>query len=156
MEKIKIKNLADHPKHFKTVCKWIWEQWEKPDGYNMKGIEYRTHHSLYRTKIPMTFIAFFDNKPVGTASLWQNDLKQRQDLSPWLACIYVIPKMRAKGIGKKLQEVLLAKTKKMGYHSIYLTTDHKNYYEKTGWKFLEMVLLKGGKKCRLYEYKFRS
>ena len=47
-----------------------------------------------------------DNVPVGTASLVNNDLPSRPDLTPWLASVLVLPPFRGKGIVHRLSVVL--------------------------------------------------
>ncbi len=104
----------------------------------------------------MTFVALFEDKPVGTYSLWTNDLKTRQDLTPWFAVLYVIPEMRKKGIGTLLQEHAINQARALKYASLYLITDHVGYYEKSGWIFLEEAPLRDGRKTRIYEYTLRK
>lgn len=153
--KIKIKNLAGCPEHFKLVCHWMWNEWGKKDGRTVRDIEYRTKHCLGKNKVPMTFVALLGEKPVATVSLWSNDLKSRQDLTPWLSALYVVPNMRSLGIGTLMQQHAISRAKKFGYGKLYLTTNHKNYYEKTNWKFVEWAPWQNGEKTRLYEYKLK-
>ena len=56
------------------------------------------------------------------------------------------------GIGKKLQYKCIQEAKKMKYKNLYLITDHENYYEKTGWKFLEKAPLGDGNYTKIYQY----
>ena len=48
-----------------------------------------------------TFVLFDDNVPVGTASLVNNDLPSRPDLTPWLASV-LVPPFRGKGYSAAL------------------------------------------------------
>ncbi len=52
--------------------------------------------------MPTTFVALKDGKPAGSASLVNLDLSSRQELSPWLAAVYVSPEHRNQGIGAAL------------------------------------------------------
>ena len=49
-----------------------------------------------------TFVLLEDNLPVGRASLVDNDLPPRQDLTPWLASVLVLPPFRGKGYSAPL------------------------------------------------------
>lgn len=151
-KKIIVKNLADYPKLVPLVSKWMWRQWSKRHKITLKEVIYRTKHCLGR-KIPQTLIAFYSNKPVGTVSLWPNDYAYRKDLTPWLSVLFVLPKYRGLGIGRVLQTALLKTAKKVGFKKIYLMTELKNYYQKTGWRFLEIGPYTEGRKVSLYEYK---
>ncbi len=70
---------------------------------------------------------------VGCFALITNDFINRLYLLPWFACLYVEPKHR----GKKLSSLILDHARKeaetAGYHEIFLTTDHDDFYEKFGW-----------------------
>ncbi|HEU5114821.1 MAG TPA: GNAT family N-acetyltransferase [Candidatus Paceibacterota bacterium] len=149
---IEIKNLADCREHLSLVSEWLWREWNSDDGRSVKDVEYRTEHCLEKDRVPMTFVALFKDKPIGTYSLWTNDLKTRQDLTPWLSVLYVVPEMRGKGLGTLLQQHAISQAKKLKYESLYLITDHVGYYEKAGWVFLETAPLRDGRRTRIYRY----
>ena len=151
LNSIQILNLRDHPSYFDIVCEWLWSEWGK-DGRTIDDIKYRTSHCLGKDSVPMTFVAVLNNEPVGTYSLWVNDLKSRQDLTPWFAVLYVKPEMRRQGIGALLSEHAMSIAKSLNYKKLYLITDLEGHYEKYGWKFVELAPLPGGKKTRVYEY----
>lgn len=85
----KIVNLADAPEFLEEVSRWLWLEWAKADGYTLEEIIYRTKYASQKDTVPQTLVAVRDGKPVGVVSLWLNDLKTRQDLSPWMATLYV-------------------------------------------------------------------
>ena len=99
------------------------------------------------------FIAIYNNQVIGVVSLWRNDLTSRQDLCPYMATLFVKEEYRNKGVGRKLQEKCIDEARRLGYHYLYLITDHKNYYEKIGWTFLEEAPLNDGNYTRIYQYK---
>lgn len=149
---ISTKNLSTCREYVPLVSRWLWKQWAKRHGRTLKEIIYRTEHSLTK-RCPQTLIAFYNDKPAGTVSLWTADHPYRQDLSPWLACLFVLPKYRGQGIGQALQAALLKTAKQAGFKKIYLMTELKDYYEKAGWKFMETGLYTEGRTVRFYEYK---
>lgn len=102
------------------------------------------------------YIAKYKNEVVGIVSIWLNDLKARQDLFPWMATLYVKEEFRNMGIGKMLQQKCIEETKKMNYKNLYLITEHKNYYEKMGWEYIEDAPLGDGNYERIYKYKLKS
>ncbi|HLC92684.1 MAG TPA: GNAT family N-acetyltransferase [archaeon] len=156
MDKLEIKNLAYCKKHVPAISKWMWEEWDKKNGIPLKAIEYRTRHCLGKKSIPMTFVGIVNERPVATVSLWRNDVNSRQDLFPWLAALFVAPEMRKLGLGREMQEFALAKAGELGFGKIYLMTSYKNYYEKNGWKFIDMAPLESRKKTRIYSHKLSS
>jgi len=149
---IKLLNLADLPHHLEQVAKWCFEEWSKANGSTIEDIIYRTKHACKQSGIPQTWIAVNGDELVGTFALWNCDIFNRQDLSPWIACVYVKPEYRNAGIGTMMTQKGVDLMRNMNYKKVYLHTDHENYYEKTGWKLLEIAPLKAGKTTRIYEY----
>lgn len=85
---------------------------------------------MSKTDIAQTFVAICQDQFLGTVALWRNDLCARQDLYPWLACLYVKEEYRHYGIGIMLQNKVMEVAQKLGYSQIYLITNHDNLYEK--------------------------
>ncbi|CAH1203633.1 hypothetical protein PAECIP111893_02018 [Paenibacillus plantiphilus] len=145
---VEIVNLADRMEFLDLVSQWLWQEWasDKPIAY----IRYATIHNAQSNRIPMTFVALAGEEPVGTVSLWMNDLKCRQDLYPWMASLYVIEDKRNLGIGRKLQAHAVEEVKKLGYTELYLFTDHNGYYERLGWTYKELAPTVNGEYTKIY------
>lgn len=152
-EEIKVVNLKDYPEYIEEVSSWVWKEWSSSHGAKLEDIIYRTKHSIKEDTIPMMFIALINKEAVGVVSLWNNDLTARQDLSPWMATLYIKRKYRNQGIGTILQKKSIEVAKSLNYEYLYLITDHVGYYEKTGWIFLEQAPLGNGKMTNIYRYK---
>ena len=75
----------------------------------------------------------------------------RQDLCPWLALLYVKPEYRKRHFGALLQKEVVEYAEKLGYEKVYLYTDLKKYYDKTGWKPFGKDLECDGTEKSLYE-----
>jgi len=144
-------NLADDTKHIEEASAILWEEWDKSCGMPLEEVIYRTKHAICKDRVPQTYIALINDELVGQVSIWNNDLKARQDLTPWLAALYIKKEYRGKGIGTLLQDKCIEVAKELGYKKLYLVTEHENYYERTGWKFLETAL-NNGKTLRIYVY----
>lgn len=156
IDEIKIVNLADEKEYLEEVSEWIWKEWSESHGAKIEDVIYRSNHSIKKDGIPQMYIAKYKNEVVGVVSLWVNDLTSRQDLSPWMATLYVKENFRNMGIGNKLQHKCIEEAKKMNYEYLYLITEHKNYYERTGWEFLENAPLNDGCYERIYKYKLKE
>lgn len=157
MDRIKIMNLADNPDLVEEVSYWLWEEWGEGAGYSLDELVYRTRHCMGRAGVPQTLIAFCDGQPAGVVSLWMNDLKTRQDLYPWMATLYVKPEYRNLQIGQKLQLASIeAARDTTKYPYLYLITEHDDYYEKTGWEFVETVPTGTGQFEKLYRYDLKK
>ena len=155
INEITIVNLADDMKYIEEVATWLWDEWSKDLGAKLEDVIYSTKHSMCKDRVPQVYIAKFNDELVGTFSIWQNDLSSRQDLTPWLSVLYIKNEYRGQGIGTLLQEKCIQVVKDLGYESLYLITDHENYYERIGWEFLELTPFKG-RLIRIYEYKIEK
>jgi N-acetylglutamate synthase-like GNAT family acetyltransferase len=83
-------------------------------------------------------IALDHDELVGGAALARADLDHRPDLGPWLACVFIPPEARGKGLAERLIEGICAQAKASGEKRIYLhTQDQSAYYAKRGWVVLE-------------------
>jgi len=152
MNQIEIVNLIEKQEYLEEVSEWIWKEWSYEHGATLEDIVYRSKHSLSKNEIPSMYIALHKEEVVGVVSLWRNDLMARQDLTPWMATLYVKESARGCGIGKMLQEKCIEVSKNLGYSTLYLITHHKDYYERYGWEFLENAPLNNGEKVRIYQY----
>lgn len=107
--------------------------------------------------IPIIYIAKIDNKVVGTITFLNNDAELRPDLYPFVGGMYVKSEYRNKGIASKLINTLLKEVSK-NFECVYLTTPLIGFYEKFGFKFIEMtdVNMVNGKlkRERLYKKSF--
>ncbi|SET64845.1 Acetyltransferase (GNAT) domain-containing protein [Natronincola peptidivorans] len=146
---IEIKHLKDCREHIDLVIDWLWKEWGNDKNYgNYQSI---VEHSLNKDNLPQTFIAFIDGEPVGTVGLWRCDLISRQDLYPWLACLFVLPKYRGRGIGIELQNFLIQYAESLGYKELFLYTVLNGYYEKIGWEYMGDGFTPKGEKERIYK-----
>ena len=151
-EKVKIVNLLDDMKYIEEVSKWIWEEWSKKNNSTLEDVIYRSKHSLNYEDIPQMYIAKYNNEVIGVVSIWRNDLTARQDLYPWMATLFVKNDYRNMGVGTLLQRRVIEECKKMNYNYLYLITNLDNYYEKSGWKFIEKAPLGNGNYTKIYRY----
>lgn len=156
IEEVKIINLLDDIKHLEKVSEWIWKQWDKEHNSKLEDAIYRSKYSLNEKDIPQMYIAKYKEEVIGAVSIWRNDLKSRQDLYPWMAALFVKEEYRNKGVGTLLQRRVIEETRKMNYKYLYLITDHENYYEKMGWKFLEKAPLGDGHYTKIYRYDLKN
>jgi GNAT superfamily N-acetyltransferase len=123
--------LRDVPEHTKTIARWIYETFPQ-EFETMTFVEW-----LEVMKHPerVTFVAVENGRAVGTASLDFEDLPPRDDLTPWLASVYVLPEVRSRGLGAKLIAAACNEAKAKGFKRIYLhTSDRADFYARRGWQ----------------------
>ena len=138
---MQIDYLANHSELIPTIAQWQHEEWGKfrPD----KTINWRIKNLCKQTDpaaIPLTFAAFSELGPVGSASLVWHDMPERQELSPWLASVFVHAQHRNQGIGSNLVNRVVEKANALNFPILYLFTfDKVNLYKDLGWEFMEQL-----------------
>ena len=146
---IQIVNLADRMEYLEQVSEWFWHEWGK---YQTKeNMKYTTIHTTQQDRVPLTYIALSGDRLVGTIALWTNDLRCRQDLSPWMTNLFVKNDMKAQGIDMLLQKRIIEAAQALGLKKLYLISTHDNeYYENTGWTFMEEAPMVMGDMTKIY------
>jgi N-acetylglutamate synthase-like GNAT family acetyltransferase len=67
-------------------------------------------------------------------------MRNRMNLSPWLASVYVPPSHRRRGFGAALCQRTVHEARRLGYERIYLfTPDKADFYNALGWKEIEQA-----------------
>ncbi len=127
--------LFDRPEHIPALAAWLHGQW----GHLYPGstLEARIKRlEARRTRaVPLTLVAHEDGKPLGTASLIENDLETRPDLQPWLASVFVPAEGRGRGVGGALVRRVMEACRELGFPEFYLwTPDRAAFYRKLGWE----------------------
>lgn len=131
--------LYNHPEYIEIVANWIYNEFviesEKSFEKLKQIIEYfKNTNSTY---FPITLIAVINAECVGTISIFENDLKNQNELTPWLASLYVSPYYRGQGIAEKLINRVQEVVKGLNFKTLYLRTEHTSeYYRRLGWKYL--------------------
>jgi predicted N-acetyltransferase YhbS len=101
-------------------------------------IETQLAENLGRSSLPVTFLAMEDSKVVGTVSLDLSDLPSHDQLSPWLASLFVVPEARGRGIATALVRHAQEFPALRKVSALYLWTPGlTRLYERCGWIEIE-------------------
>ncbi|WP_454784346.1 GNAT family N-acetyltransferase [Legionella sp. WA2024007413] len=114
-------------------------------GVPLHVVEQRFLEHANNETLPMTFVAFDEEKAVGMCSLREND-GIRPDLMPWLGSLTVKPEYQRQGLGQRLIDVTKEQAKKMGYEVLYLFAFDRtipSYYQSLGWNIIGKDTFKG-------------
>lgn len=137
---ITIDLLKNHPStindlaniHYNLLGK-IWFP-QRPVSKTVENLN--TH--LNDEQLPMTFVAFDNDTPVGMCSLRVDD-GLGYKLTPWLGSLVVSATYQKQGIAKKLINITKERAKSLGFKKLYLFALDKNipkYYESLGWHII--------------------
>lgn len=145
---MQITYLADHVHLVPQLAQWHYDQWHHLTPWeNLEQCIDRLQTQAQKSGVPTTLIALKDEQLLGSASLVTYDMKGREDLSPWLGGVFVVPDYRRQGIGTQLVQGIVAEANKQNIERIYLYTtgqNNKNFYIQMGWSVTEEVEYMGG------------
>ncbi|SKC54551.1 GNAT family N-acetyltransferase [Maledivibacter halophilus] len=131
--------LCNYPEYVETVANWIHNEFVIESEKSLKKLDLITEY-FKKTNVksfPITLVAVIDSECVGTISIFENDLKTQDNLTPWLASLYVRPNYRSQGIAEKLINRVREVVKGLGFETLYLRTEHTSeYYKKLGWEYV--------------------
>jgi predicted N-acetyltransferase YhbS len=144
---IKIDYLKHHPEYISTLAE-IWHEvlgqiWV-PD-ISISRVEENLQNHLNTEQLPLTFVAFDEEKPVGMCSLRVND-GIRPDLTPWIGSLVVASDHQKQGIARQLIDKTQEKARQMGFEKLYLFAFDPTipeYYSRLGWVKIGMDECRG-------------
>lgn len=151
---IKIEKLVTEEEYFDEVVSWNYELWYKQEKWSNDKVKVYMQQSLNSSQLPITLIALEEKEVVGTCQLSMNDLDVRPQYYPWLINLSVIETKQGKGIGLALVKNAIEEAKRLNYQELYLYTEHKGFFEKLGFEFIEVVEVDPGTKqfVRIYKW----
>lgn len=132
----KIINVKEYKGGLDKAVAYIHGKWGRKENFNFY-YDAIAHSSEGDKPLPRFYLMLKEDEIVGCYALLTNDLISRQDLYPWLGCLYIEEPERGRELGKLLLEHGGQEAFKLGFKTVYLTTDHDGYYEKYGWEIME-------------------
>ena len=142
---MRIELLANHPDKIPEIARWHWEAWghHNPNGSYERTFA-RLSRRLHRDQLPLAYLALIEDRMVGTASLVEHDMDNREDLSPWLAGVFVDPDYRHQGIASSLVERVCEKARLLSFSELFLYTNNAHeLYTALGWTDLGQERYRG-------------
>lgn len=148
MSRITIQPLREIPECTERAAVWFHQKWGIPlDAYR----ESMQECVRRQTGVPQWYLALDENQQiVAGAGVIDNDFHDRPDLRPNVCAVFVEEPCRGQGIARRLLDFIRRDMGHMGFETVYLVTDHTDFYEKCGWTFLTMVQDTQGNEERLY------
>jgi GNAT superfamily N-acetyltransferase len=147
---MEIIELRDRNHLFEKAVQVFWKVWGSEDNYKFYE-DCMIHSASTSETLPRFYVALEAGEIIGTYALLRNDINSRQDLCPWLACLFVEEKHRGQEIGALLLQHGLEEAAKKGYKKLYLTSDLEGFYEKYGWRNNGLAYGIGGGNIKIYE-----
>ncbi len=137
-------DLKFEPHHIPVLADWHHEEWSYLNP-NLTVAQRAKWMQSYLSDglVPSTFIAI-EEQLLGSASIVEQDMDTKPDLSPWLASVFVSPENRGRGVGSMLVLQIMEKAKEAGIPVLYLfTPDKEGFYQKLGWQTISKEAYRG-------------
>lgn len=139
---MKIDYLAHHCAFIPVLETWFVEEWRDYFHDNVFEARKQLLGRLFTDRLPISWVAYEHDQPVGSVSLVKESLASFPHYSPWVAGLLVHRSMRRQGVGTKLLEHVIKEARRLGLRSIYMAVrKHEGHYEKHGWVLLEKPVL---------------
>ncbi len=150
MQAIMLKKLQHNTQFAQQAAKWFSTKWGIPQKEYENSINQCISQKSY---IPQWYIIVNENNEIiAGAGVIENDFHEYKHLTPNLCALFVEKEYRKKGIAKYILDFVIKDMKDIGFQKLYLVTDHTEFYEKCGWKFLCMVKDNEGISERMYVF----
>lgn len=142
---ITVAHLNQYADTVPLLAAWATEEWghlnpERTLADRIESFKKRTTPGT----IPETMVALDRGHVVGMASIVENDLTTRPELSPWMASVYVDPAHRGRGVGSIIVRSVMDEAATLCIERLYLIThDRMSFYRRLGWTAIERVHYRG-------------
>lgn len=136
---IELRPLVDCPEHAPLLAAWFYEEWgRRRPGNSVERVEEGLAQRMNRDEIPVTLVAFWGTKLVGSASLILCEMDTHPQYLHWLAGVYVSEPYRGRGLGSEIVKLAAAEAQGLGIRDLYLyTRSHEAFYARLEWKPVE-------------------
>lgn len=98
--------LRDHMQHSDILANWLHQQFAYEFADQPLADWQREFAEGQGNGDWQCMIALENGQLLGGAALATNDLPERPELGPWLACVYITPQARKRGLAEQLIEGL--------------------------------------------------
>jgi GNAT superfamily N-acetyltransferase len=139
---VTVEPLARHRTLLPLLSEWFISEWPNWYGVGGEGNVNRDleDFAVSETLLPIGFVAFLNDKPVGAGALKKESIPSHKHLTPWAAAGYVLPSQRGRGIGAKLLESMLLHARSLGHTHIYCgTSTAESLLLRLGWAAIEVT-----------------
>lgn len=139
-------NLRERPAAIDIIAPWHFAEWQALFPHKtLEDFAADLAESLQSDALPQTWLLVDEQGEIcGTGSLLLQDMTVHQELSPWLANIFIHPDKRGLGLGRLVVSQLMAQAHSRQLPILYLfTEDQQAFYEKLGWTLLYREIYEG-------------
>ena len=131
-----VTSLTQSPTIKEQMALWFHEKW---------GIPYEAYLDSMNEclqcngAVPQWYVALDGERIIGGLGVIANDFHDRVDLTPNVCAVYVEEDARCNGVAGQLLNFACRDMADRGITTLYLLTDHTEFYERYGWEFFCMA-----------------
>lgn len=132
------------------------DMWEKVSRF-AQNCSWRAGSSLSKamsenafTEWERVIAALNENDIVGYCTVSKNDCIPDVPYTPYIGYLFVDEKYRGHRLSQKLISYAMSYLKTLGFHQVFLVSDHVNFYEKYGFKVIDRKLAPWGEIEKIY------
>ncbi len=118
--------LKNCPQVIPILAQWLFEEWHTYDAsVTQEKLINSFKTRLNYDKVPMTFVAFKGETPIGVISLRTQTDPEFSDYpatSVWMGSLFVVSEERNQGVGKELVKFAATIAKYLGHDELYFYT----------------------------------
>jgi predicted N-acetyltransferase YhbS len=143
---MRIEYLADRAEFIPELAALHFRAWgHLRPGQTLEARIERLRARCGHRQIPTVLVATMGDEILGSAMLLTHDMDAREDLSPWLAGVYVKSAYRRQGIATRLIRRTEEEAATLQIRRLYLyaPTSVEPFYSRRGWQLMERCEYKG-------------
>lgn len=95
-------------------------------------------------------IALHENEIAGYCTVAKKDCIPDVPYTPYIGYLFVAEKYRGQRLSQKLISYAISYLQTLGFHHVFLVSDHENLYEKYGFKVIDKKLALWGEMEKIY------